>query len=610
MSTSAPSESMSTSTFPVDERLLSAIPGAAPAGADLSYDPELERISAELEKLASIEGGLPDWSLVEAESARLLRERSKDLRLMSWWVAGRAHTAGWSALGTALSTYLELARAYWPTLYPPPSRVRARAGQVEWLWNALGKRIAQLSPQAGDASNVRALEPLVASLASFFAEQLKGADPGISQIRTALREKIRALPEPIAAPAAVPAPVPVEETSEPSPETSREPASDSPALLPPPHLAGAPRALPPLPSLPSTPARSGSSNGVAGRPPAAAPPPEIAVAAVDASSLAGLEQTQDAARPLRDPLTTLAHHARKHAPESPWGYRMLRTALWLTVEQAPFAEGGKTPLRGPKAQDRELLERLAQSSQWDALLEASEDAAGTHVFWLDPHRYSALALENKGPAFAAARRALVREVSALVERVPGLTALTFSNGTPFATAVTTDWLAAELAAFSGGARESRESPGEDEEAAALAELERTPRDVRDARLDEALAVALGASRRLTSPRARFKITLAVAKRARAAERHDLALALYEQLAASVDDTLSAWEPALCAEALNGLLGALTSLSTKSPPTARADATSPSPGSGAAPLELRCQGLFRRLLALDPRTALLARKASI
>lgn len=604
---------MSSSAFPIDTQLLSAIPGAAPAGADLSYDPELERISAELEKLASMEGGLPDWSLVEAESARLLRERSKDLRLMSWWVAGRAHTAGWSALGAALSTYLELARAYWPTLYPPQSRVRARAGQVEWLWSALGKRIAQLSTQAGDAASVRALEPLVASLASFFAEQLKGADPGISQIRTALREKIRALPEPVAAPIAVPAASPVEETSEASPETSREPGTDTPALSPPPHLPGAGRPLPPLPSLPSTPARPVSSNGSATRPQVLAPPPEIAVAAVDAASLAGLEQIQDAARPLRDPLTTLAHHARKHAPESPWGYRMLRTALWLTVEQPPFAEGGKTPLRGPKTQDRELLERLAQSSQWDALLEASEDAAGTHVFWLDPHRYSALALENKGPAFAAARRALVREVSALVDRVPGLTALAFSNGTPFATAETTDWLAAELSAASGGAREpheSRESPDEGEEAAALAELERTPRDVRDARLDEALAVALGASRRLASPRARFKTTLAVAKRARAAERHDLALALYEQLAASVDDTLSAWEPALSAEALNGLLGALTSLSTKSPPTARTDVTSSSPGSGAATLELRCQALFRSLLALDPHTALLARKASI
>ncbi|MDF2698078.1 MAG: hypothetical protein K0S65_6461, partial [Labilithrix sp.] len=180
----------------VDGSLLAPISPDALAGVDLSYDPEFERLVAEIEKLTSLAGESPDWHYIRSESERTLRDKAKDLRVMSWHVAAKANVEGWSGIVSGLATFLALAKTFWPSLFPPAKRLRARAGQVEWLWGVLAKRIAALPTAASDVAAVRSLEAHVPELSAFFAEQLKDTDPGMGSLRSALREKIRQLPEP------------------------------------------------------------------------------------------------------------------------------------------------------------------------------------------------------------------------------------------------------------------------------------------------------------------------------------------------------------------------------------------------------------------------------
>lgn len=552
-----------------DPRLVAPISAETPAGADLSYDPDFERLVAEIEKLTSLAGELPDWHFVLSECERTLREKSKDLRVMSWLVAAHAYTSGWSGIATGLAGYAALTRTYWPTLFPPANRLRARAGQVEWLWSVLARRVAALPVDAADAPLARSLEPLVTELNAFFAENLKEADPGGGSFRAALRDKLRVLAE------AAPRP-------------------------PPP--AAPPASAPVGPDVSSSSMPSGSTNGANGAARAATlaagPPPAIASVAIDASSLAGLEQTQDAAGALRDPLTTLAHHARRVAPATAWPYRVLRFSAWLTVERAPDADGHKTPLRAPKGQDREVLASLHAAGQWDALLDAAEDAVATNILWLDPHRMSAIALEHKGPEFRAARQAVGRETAWFLERVPGLTHLTFSNGTPFASPETIDWLAAEQARFArtGAGAASGSGAGQEagaDDAALLASLDER---LATGSADEAFAQTLADAERLASPRSRFRAHLAVARQAQTADHLDVAHALYERLLLQVDSTLEQWEPALSAETIGGFLKVLRLLG-RNRKGAAADQETDDPREAL---------LFRRLLALDPHAALRSR----
>jgi type VI secretion system protein VasJ len=562
-----------------DPRLVAPISAETPAGTDLSYDPDFERLVAEIEKLTSLAGELPDWHFVLAECERTLCEKSKDLRVMSWLVAAHAYTSGWSGIATGLAAYAALTRSYWPTLFPPANRLRARAGQVEWLWGVLAKRVAALPVDAADAPLARSLEPRVAELTAFFAENLKEADPGGGSFRAALRDKLRVLAE-AAPPPPPPAPI--------APPAGNGAASRASAQA---GTDGTSSSMP-----------SGSTNGANGAARAATiaagPPPAIASVAIDASSLAGLEQTQDAAGALRDPLTTLAHHARRVAPTTAWPYRVLRFSAWLTVERAPDAEGHKTPLRAPKGQDRELLASLHAAGQWDALLEAAEDAVATNILWLDPHRMSAIALEHKGPEFRAARQAVGRETAWFLERVPGLTQLTFSNGTPFASPETIDWLAAEQARFTRTAAGTASGSGAGQEtsaddAALLASLDER---LATGSADEAFAQTLADAERLASPRSRFRAHLAVARQAQTADHLDVAHALYERLLVQVDSTLEQWEPALSAEAIGGFLKVLRLLGRNR----KGGAAEPETDDRREAL------LFRRLLALDPHAALRSR----
>ena len=541
--------------------------GVDGAGVDLVYDPDFERVAAEVEKLNSLSGEAPDWALVAEGASRILTEKSKDLRVLGWFVVARSQLGGWAGLAGALAAYLAVARAFWPTLFPPRSRVRARAGQVEWLWGVLAKRVAALPVGAAESTTVRAVEAHVSELAAFFAESLAAADPGVGVLRVALREKVRQLPEVAAQMPATASPIaplaagPEADDGDPSPPTI--------PTIPPRELAVA-TASSPAPKVVRVEA------------------PVLSLPQVDASELGGLSAIHDAAQPLREPMMTLAHHARRGAPASPWPYRTLRSAAWLTVEGAPEAEGAKTPLRGPKAQDRDLLTKLAAASQWEALLEASEDAFATNIFWLDPHRFSALALEGLGPDYRRARAAVAREATTFVARVPGLLHLLFSSGAPFASAETKQWLEAEEERTRGPSVAGN-TPSDGE-----AELSRAFEDaLTTGPPEEAFASALVSVSSLPEARGRFRASLAIAKRAHAAARIGLAHALYERLVAEVDATLEAWEPALSAEAISGLAAVRAAIAEAKPAGAR------------DPAAVESSALFARLLRLDPRAALRA-----
>ena len=88
----------------------------APAGVDLSYEPDFEPLSNEIEKLTALAGEAPNWYFVASESERMLRERSKDLRVMSWLVAAKANLEGWSGIASGLEMYVAVAQAFWDTL--------------------------------------------------------------------------------------------------------------------------------------------------------------------------------------------------------------------------------------------------------------------------------------------------------------------------------------------------------------------------------------------------------------------------------------------------------------------------------------------------------------
>jgi type VI secretion system protein VasJ len=417
-------------------------------------------------------------------------------------------------------------------MFPPLKRARARAGLVSWLWEQLQRTLAARPVTLADADAVRALEASVFAFDATLAERLGELYAGLGGLRGVLREKVRSIPEP--------------------------PKADA---------VGVP---------PEAPRGDGRQEG----PSAGAAIPVIGAPTV--GTVASIDAGEAAAEEWRGGLATLAHHVRSVAPTSAWPYRLARVAAWLTLEAAPAAESGKTYVRAPKPSERADFTGMFEAGAWEGLRDAAEDALSEHIFWLDLHRWSALALERLGPPFAAARDAVGRETTALLARLPGLSSLYFANGTPFASPETADWLGSEGARWGGGGAPANRAAGAADDAA-TASLAAAEAKVMAGQVEEGLAEAVDLANHAAGAATRFRAQLQAAKLAHRAGKADLALALIDRLLPAVDATLEAWEPSVCGDFFETALRILRASSPESID--------------------RQTLLFRRLLQVDPAAAL-------
>ncbi len=307
---------------------------------------------------------------------------------------------GWPAIAQAAVTYQAFVERLWEAMFPPLKRVKGRAALAAWLWEQLAKALPSKNVTIADGDAVRAVE----------AADRGRRRPPHGESRRRQRGHRRA---------------PGRLCARKDPEHPRDPqkAAD-------PFAGPRPRSRP---------------HWLRPAQPVAAPPPAIpsGAGAPTVTSVTSLEGAEAVAADWRSSLSALARHARIAAPAAPWPYRLARVAAWLTLETAPEAESGKTFARAPKRGERDDFEAMFNGGAWEGLRDASEDALSEHTLWLDLHRWSATALDRLGTPFVLAREAVGRETAALASRLPSLAGLFFSNGTPFASPETLDWLAQE-----------------------------------------------------------------------------------------------------------------------------------------------------------------------
>ena len=503
------------------DALAAPISEASPAGADVTYEPDFERLRQAVDRLASVgtavdhesaaggegpfaesDGGGHD-QVVEGAVA-VLSGQSKDLRAAAYLVASLAHTAGAPGVAAGLRGVAAMAQAHWAELYP--RRARARRAAFEFLTSRTGAAVGLWErPEPGEAEPLERALAALSDLQVLVSAEMGDQAPALSGLRRALSDRQRRVPAAAPPAEAVSAPAPSESApseSAPPEETTNGAASEPPAPAPPPQSAA--------PAAP--------------RPPSPAPAPASG-----------------------DPVRAVVQAAlamREAEPGSAVAVRLLRVARWDALAQAPpvaaTASGTEaTRVEPPPARRREALVALAASDP-ATFAEQSEQAfsGAPFHFWLDLQRLSDGALAALGPPFAPARDALRAETARLVGRLPGLLGLRFRDGTPFADPATQAWAralapAAAPASAGGPAAEAADGPFERARAAAFA---------------GDLAGALGALPPPPGGRAGFEHRLRQSDLCLDGGRPELALALLAALRQTADDRrLDAWEPALAAD---------------------------------------------------------------
>ncbi|HMA94810.1 MAG TPA: type VI secretion system protein TssA [Polyangiaceae bacterium] len=495
-----------------------------PSGPDVSYDDvNFEAASAEIGKLTSISGGIPDWRLIVENATGILAKKSKDVRLLVWGTIARLNVQGIEGFAEGLAITCRVIAAHWDTMSPtakPPSarRARARANLFDWMNEQAMPIITALDATRSSGDAFRAAYDFFVDLDTLLAEKLGDAYSGTSgyQLKTLLNNKVRAIPEEV-----VEAPPPA------VPEPAATPAAVAPTQTRSEAVSAAPSASIPAPAIPS---------------------------------VSGVDDAADALRSLGSGIIDVAKVLRHADATNPWPYRLHRSGIWLAIKSAPPAEGNVTRLPPPSAENRKKLESRLNAEQWTDLLNAAEEQSSLYKFWFDPHRLAALAMDRIGGNFGDARAALGREVVAFTQRFPGIAALSFNDRTPFADAATLMWLEQETSKYGGGGggKVSGAATAEDEEVAKrFAEAKEL---VDGGKVAEGLFLANQLAARAADARLRFRGRLTVGELALQGGKPEVGRPILEQLVSEMETRgLDDWEPTLCASALSTLLAVYRAL---------------------------------------------------
>lgn len=508
-----------------------------PHGIEARYEPDFEAIRVEVTKLDSPSGDASvKWDEVARNADSLLKTKSKDLLVASYLAYARLQTQGIESLGVGLAIVTGLLEGF-PEVWP--SRPRGRGNALTWLTEQLERQLGTLKLEPKHRDAVEGLQKIVRAFGLAAREKLEDNAPSLRPLEDRVQRMLLAIPKP-EPPKPAPAPTPA-----PTPAATPAP---TPAAAP---VAAAPAAAAPVAPMPAAAAAAGS-------------PEEVGKYLLETGRA----------------LVKAANLLRQAQPTNPAAYRLMRTGVWLHLDQAPpAAAGNKTQIPALPAPRRQQLALMEQNAKWAPLLEETESALMQFRFALDLQRLSAMALQRLGDAYEPARQALLGEVATLLRRMPGLPDLLAADGTPLCDEQTRAWIGSDVAAAKGGSGGggSSDDPGEPfPEVAALLRAGKTP---------EALKLAKTAIDGTPSPRLRFVRRLALAQACLETGQAKLARSLFAALDREMTErNLVEWEPALAAGCLEGLVRAIRAAAQKGSQYAAADAA------------------FERLCHVDPTAA--------
>jgi type VI secretion system protein VasJ len=281
-------------------------------------------------------------------------------------------------------------------------------------------------------------------------------------------------------------------------------------------------------------------------------------------------------------------------PQRPMGYRLMRSLRWDILEKAPPAEGGKTQLPGPAAQQRAYFNGLPPAQQdWKTVLEKGEAAfaAASNHLWLDLQRIIVAACEKLGGPYSAVKSAVLFETAYFVKRLPEIVPLSFSDGSPFCDEATKAWLSGEVrisfsADSAAAAIPAASFDSYDKETKKVNEL------VAAEKIEEAIDMVQSGIRTAKCERDSFRRSMLVGTLLLKAKQAEIAVSVLEMLDQKAGIySLDKWDPDLAVEAWILLVQAYRAARAGKPPNIQVS------------LQEKQNSILTKISYIDPKKAL-------
>ena len=442
-------------------------------------------------------GGI-DYELLESTALKILTEKSKDIRVLSFLSFSFLKAENWENYCDIFDGLGTLIEKDYEAMYPD----RPRAKQNAFKWLAEERYATMLSECKPTEEHYEHIVRLVA---------------GLTKIKPILEEKF---------PEGSPFPSQIYSTAQ-RWEKSCKPKEEPP---------------------PPPPAKEGAAAPAQAAPAATTPATPVAAAAGSPGPMDTPKQAQAVIRKAALFLT-------ENEPTKIMGYRLMRSVRWDVLEKAPPADGGKTQLPAPNPQQRVYFQKLTGDNEWKTILEKAEAAfvSGANHMWLDLQRMICTACKELGAEYAAVRKAVLIETAVLVNRIPDIVSLNFSDDSAFCDDATKDWISSEVQTALGS--EEGAQGGSGGAADALAEEQREINQlVSGGKIEDALAMVQANMRSSSNERDNFRRTVLTGSLLLKAKQPDIAMSVLESLDQKIESHgLNKWDPDIAVEAWANLV---------------------------------------------------------
>ena len=471
-----------------------------PAGEDIRSDVLFDGLSTEIAKLSSPSSisGI-DWQKVLTQSRDILDRHSKDLLVCSYLCVALLRMQGLKGLAVGIHIYHDLLTTYWETLFPAKSRMKGRRNAIEWWLDAVRAGLGALSKEQWPKEDVDRLVEDLDGMRTFLQENLDdppGLDSLTLEVLSLLSEEEKPMEEeapPEARPPKQEAPPPAKTRAAEPKPIEREGAGDDPEAI----LDG------------------------------------------------GLDLLRRAAGSLMD-----------RNPRDALFFRVNRVVAWTSVTGLPPSDAqGRTFLPPPEQEVIQSLNGMLQVGNWEDLLQAAESHVPRFLFWLDLDWYAVQSLESMNERPAAGEVAGLTALYA--RRLAGIEGLSFSDGTPFVSADTREWLEgleSRGERRKGPAGPSGESDLEKRMAEEIAEAQGL---IKSGQVEKMLGAVKGALDCATSGRERFIRTMWLCRLLAEARQKRLVFPFCRELLLQLETfKVHQWEPALAVDGLTTILSVI------------------------------------------------------
>jgi type VI secretion system protein ImpA len=545
------------------DALLAPIAGENPAGTDLRYAPVYDKIRGARKAAESDERDAAAWESVKRLLADAIRSQSKDLQLGAWLVEAAVRRHGFEGAGAGLLLLARLIDGYWENLYPAieadeDEPLGFRGSVLEGLDDRLSSVLKNVpltdrtsaygvlhyeASQVTDKVKKAALVEQGWPTSEQFDAEIDGASTSfidrtmaaVGQARASL-DTLESICEqwfvwPPAGNDRSAVSVTFGDTRQVletgrwlMERTAKRRGPIQPAPSPSPQPVVSVKSIERVDEVTPAPAREEPV-----REPALARPS------------AAVTSREAAVQQLRSLITFL----REDNDLNPLPYLLARSIAFAQLIAYDTLEKAQ-PLPAPTTALRQRLRALFAEKNWSDLLVESERAISSieKQAWLDPHRFSIVAMERLGASYQRAGATARGQLRLLLTTFPDIADAELEDGTPAASQETQDWLRAQpLQAGHAAAATTGTGPGHADGPTPDAGLwEEAVSLVRSDKVSDALTRLQSAADAAVSGRERFMGRLRVAELCLQAAKHLLAFPILDELARIVEqERLDEWE---------------------------------------------------------------------